>query len=248
MRISSVSKLSNTPVSTIRAYEKWGMISPVERLENGYRVFEQYHVTQIKIIRLLFGEYLNKHLRKLTMQIIYASVARDRKLVIEKTMNYLEALHSKKNQAMSTIEIIKNKSTQNLLQYGKVQKTDEVMLYSVEKAAGMIGTTKGSIRNWERNGLINCQVKRYERRQYTTIDIERMKIIDLMRQIGFSMSCIKHFFVLYDEGNIEGAIKSIEGTPKKEDFITSADAWISMLTKHEERSKEILKLLEIETL
>lgn len=62
------------------------------------------------------------------------------------------------------------------------------------------------------------------------------------------MSCIKHFFVLYDEGNVEGAIKSIEGTSKKEDFITSADAWISMLTKQEERSKEILKLLEIETL
>ena len=49
------------------------------------------------------------------------------------TINYLEALHSKKNQAMSTIEIIKNKSNQNLLQYGKVQKTDEVMLYSADK-------------------------------------------------------------------------------------------------------------------
>lgn len=49
-------------------------------------------------------------------------------------IDYLvEALHSKKNQAMSTIEIIKNKSNQNLLQYGKVQKTDEVMLYSADK-------------------------------------------------------------------------------------------------------------------
>lgn len=46
MRISEVSELTNTPASTIRAYEKWGVITPPQRQSNGYRVYEIYHVTQ----------------------------------------------------------------------------------------------------------------------------------------------------------------------------------------------------------
>ena len=108
----------------------------------------------------------------------------------------------------------------------------------------MINTTKGSIRNWERNGLINRGVKRYERRIYLAMDIERMKLIDLMLQIGFSMSCIKRFFVLYDMGNAKKAVESIKSAPNDDDILTAADHWITMLNLHEEHSKQILELLE----
>ena len=37
MKISEISELTNTPASTIRAYEKWGLITPPQRQSNGYR-------------------------------------------------------------------------------------------------------------------------------------------------------------------------------------------------------------------
>ena len=80
MRISEVSELTNTSASTIRAYEKWGLITLPQRQRNGYRVYEVYHVTQVKIVRLLFGGFLNRRLRKMTYQIDNAMKVRDHEL------------------------------------------------------------------------------------------------------------------------------------------------------------------------
>lgn len=114
---------------------------------------------------------------------------------------------------------------------------------SAAEAANLIHTTKDSIRNWERNGLINVGVQPYERRTYGANDVERMKIIKTMLSIGFSMSTIKRFFVLYDEGKVQEAIKSIQTTPNAEDILTTADAWIHMLTLKEEHTKQILSMI-----
>lgn len=62
------------------------------------------------------------------------------------------------------------------------------------------------------------------------------------------MSCIKRFFVLYDEGKAKEAVESIKSAPNEEDILTAADNWIDILNLHEEHSKQILQLLEQELL
>ena len=240
MRISEVSELTNTPASTIRAYEKWGLITPPQRQSNGYRVYETYHVTQVQIVRLLFGGFLNRRLRKITYQIDNAMKVRDQELCIEYTLRYQEALLEEKRIALSAIERIRSAGEIRQIQAYDQLENERI---SATEAANLIHTTKDSIRNWERNGLINVGVQPYERRTYGTNDVERMKIIKMMLSIGFSMSTIKRFFVLYDEGKVQEAIKSIQIIPNEEDILTTADAWIHMLTLKEEQTKQILLMI-----
>ena len=170
MRISSVSRLTDTPVSTIRAYETWGLLTPPRRLENGYREFEAYHIAQVKIIRLIFGGFLNKRLRALSMKVLHASAAQDWEVCKRKTYEYMQGIQSERKRAMDAIDSIKVASVSKQLIYE--MDLAQSHLYTSEEAADIISTTKGSIRNWERNGLINCDVKRYERRRYDDIDLE----------------------------------------------------------------------------
>jgi len=40
--------------NTVRLYEKWGLITKSERQENGYRIFTDLHIMQIKLARTAF--------------------------------------------------------------------------------------------------------------------------------------------------------------------------------------------------
>lgn len=251
MLISELSSLTNTPLSTIRAYEKWNFISSAVRQENGYRTFDFYHVTQVKIVRLLFGGFLNKRLRALSLNVVRASVERNIPKCMAEARNYLAGVKLGQIKAEKALAIVRE-AVQQLTPYSRSGEDSDFRRcqiqkrYSAEEASEFIQISKGSIRNWERNGLINCEVKRYERRSYSEDDIQRMQLIDLLLQVGFSMSCIKRFFVLFDDGQIEEAVSSVKSAAPGDDFQTSADAWIAMLELHENHAKEILDMLEKE--
>ena len=70
-QIGKISTLTNVKTGTIRFYEKCGFLSPVKRLPNGYRVFEEKHIYQIRICSLVFGGFVNKRLRRLSMELIF---------------------------------------------------------------------------------------------------------------------------------------------------------------------------------
>lgn len=50
MNIGEVSKVSGLPIKTIRYYEDIGLITP-HRQENGYRVFDDRNLYQLKFLR-----------------------------------------------------------------------------------------------------------------------------------------------------------------------------------------------------
>jgi DNA-binding transcriptional MerR regulator len=77
MKISEISKLTQVPASTIRAYERLHFIEPAERLNNGYRIFNKRHILQIKLCRLIFRGFIYKNTRKFSFQIIEAAVKWD---------------------------------------------------------------------------------------------------------------------------------------------------------------------------
>lgn len=52
-RTSDVAKIIGVHNNTILAYEKSGYISNVERSKNGYRIYTDKHIEQIKLARLV---------------------------------------------------------------------------------------------------------------------------------------------------------------------------------------------------
>jgi MerR family transcriptional regulator, copper efflux regulator len=51
MRIGELSRLTDTPVRTIRYYEEIGLLPPADRSESGYRLFEDDHLRHLRFIR-----------------------------------------------------------------------------------------------------------------------------------------------------------------------------------------------------
>ncbi|MBL0123788.1 MAG: Cd(II)/Pb(II)-responsive transcriptional regulator [Betaproteobacteria bacterium] len=51
MKIGEVAKLTNTPVDTIRFYEREGLIAAPDRRENGYRTYGQSELERLSFIR-----------------------------------------------------------------------------------------------------------------------------------------------------------------------------------------------------
>lgn len=54
MKSLTIGKLANScgvKVDTVRYYEKVGLLTPVQRLESGYRVYDQTSIKQLRFIR-----------------------------------------------------------------------------------------------------------------------------------------------------------------------------------------------------
>lgn len=50
---SGIAKIAKVHPNTIMLYEAWGYIEPVKRKTNGYRIFTERHLEQIKIARIV---------------------------------------------------------------------------------------------------------------------------------------------------------------------------------------------------
>ena len=62
---SDVAKIIGIHPNTVRLYEEWGLLPPVERKPNGYRIFTDFHIEQLRLARLAFQiEVLQNGLRK----------------------------------------------------------------------------------------------------------------------------------------------------------------------------------------
>jgi len=107
MKISEISKLTHTPASTIRDYEALKFIEPAQRLDNGYRVFNERHIIQIKLCRLVFREFISKQLRKASLQILSAAAQQDMAQCHQNIKAYLALLETEIGKSNDALEIIK---------------------------------------------------------------------------------------------------------------------------------------------
>jgi len=223
MKISKVSKLTNTPHSTIRYYESLNFIEPTERLENGYRIFNERHILQIKLCRLVFGEFVNKQLRKASLQVLYAA-QQDMHLCRQHIEAYIALVQGEIQKADNAVGVIKKWTSPD----GCNGCNEEQLDYTLKTAAECIGTTKDRIRNWERNGLLGERFSKYQRRIYQTGDIERMKIIYMLLETGHSIMAINKFFSALAQNN-HNALQILIDPDKYDDLYTMQDRWRSVL-------------------
>ena len=74
MRTSEIAKLSSVHPNTVRLYEEWGYLSPAPREPNGYSVYSELHLKQMKIARLAFRqEFIRNNLQKQASRIVRLS-------------------------------------------------------------------------------------------------------------------------------------------------------------------------------
>lgn len=70
-RTAEVAKIIGIHPNTVRMYEEWGLIPLAERKPNGYRIFTDFHVEQLKLARIAFQiEVLQNGLRKKVVETV----------------------------------------------------------------------------------------------------------------------------------------------------------------------------------
>ena len=213
------------------------MIPKPERKENGYRIFTDLHIQQIRIARTAFQiEILQGGLRKKIVDMVKASAAGDFEKAIVLTSEYLEQLGKEQQNAEEAIQIVQNIMSGSSKRNPLSMKRKEVSEY--------LGISMDTLRNWEMNGLLTVKRKENGYRVYTEDDIRKLKIIRSLRCANYSLEAILHLLDQLSK-NPDTDIRTALNVPRQADSIISVcDRLIVSLSEAEKNGEKILCMLE----
>lgn len=237
-KTSEVARVIGIHPNTVRLYEELGLIPKAERKVNGYRVFTDFHIEQIKLARIaLEVEVLQKGLRKQAISIIKTSALGKFNEAFYLTEDYIEKIRNEQKNAEEAIEI-----TQKLLS-SKVQETG-TKYFTRKEAADYLNVSIDALRNWEMNGLLKVKRKENGYRVYRDEDLKLLKIIRSLRCANYSLSAILRMLNVLDR-NPEADIRKVIDTPKEdEDIISVCDKLLTSLNFAEKNAKIMLIQLD----
>lgn len=235
-RTSEVAAIVGIHPNTVRLYEEWGMISRPERQKNGYRIFTDLHIHQIKLARTAFQiEILQNGLRKKIVEMVRTSAAGDFDKAILITDEYLEQLQQERSNAEEAIQIVHD----IIFDSGDA----DMLCMKRKEVSKYLGISMDTLRNWEMNGLLQIKRKQNGYRVYTNEDMKRLKIIRSLKCANYSLAAILRMLQQLS-GNPDADIRTALNTPQPEDDIISAcDRLIVSLTAAEGNAHKIIAML-----
>jgi DNA-binding transcriptional MerR regulator len=232
--------------NTLRLYEATGYIAPVGREANGYRSFAAYHIVQARIARLS-GKltWMSGPIRELTL----ANIRLCRDFACERALATLGELdrtlaseQKLAEEAVRAVERFRRKPGQ------AVEDAVPRRLLRVGEAARLLSLSADRIRDWERNGLI--LIPREEPSRYRLLgdeEIDRLRIIRLCRQAGYSISAIRRSLRALDFGH-RGPVARLIDTPDRDETaifpVFPTDRWLSTLRDARGQVRIILSCVE----
>ena len=105
---TEVAKIIGIHPNTVRMYEEWGLIPLADRKSNGYRIFTDFHIEQLRLARIAFQiEVLQNGLRKKVAEIIKLSANRDFDKALMFAEEYRSQIQREKRNAEESIGIAK---------------------------------------------------------------------------------------------------------------------------------------------
>lgn len=224
--------------NTVRLYEELGLIPKPKREQNGYRVFTDFHMEQLKFARTaLKVEILQNGLRKRAIDIIKTSAAGDFDRAIRLTESYLQQIKKEQRNAEEAIAIA------GQLLSGSKRETDSIF-FTRKEAADHLQISIDALRNWEMNGLLTVKRRQNGYRVYTNNDIRRLKIIRSLRCANYSLAAILRMLYALSR-NPQADIRKAIDTPKENDEIISVcDKLLTSLKYAEKNACNMLTHLE----
>lgn len=209
--------------NTVRLYEALALLPKPEREPNGYRVFTDFHMEQIKLIRTaLQVEVLQNGLRKTVIDILRTSATGDFDGALRRTERYVEQIAREQRNAEEAIAIAEQ------LLSGHGQEKENVF-FSRQEAADHLQISIDTLRNWELNGLLTVKRRRNGYRVYTSEDLRRLKIIRSLRCANYSLAAILRMLCALS-GDPQADIRRVIDTPEEDaDIISVCDKLLTSL-------------------
>ena len=233
---SDVAKVIGIHPNTVRMYEEWGLIPLAERKSNGYRIFTDFHIEQLRLARIAFQiEVLQNGLRKKVVEIIKLSAKRDFDKALMFAEEYRSQIQREQRNAEESIGIAKQILSGKSAEHTFLLKRKEVSDY--------LDISMDTLRNWERNGLLQIKRKQNGYRAYTSDDIERLKMIRTLRLANYSLEAILRMLNAL-EHNPQIDMKQVLNTPQTDsDIVSVCDRLIVSLKDAEENAEKMIIIL-----
>jgi len=106
-KTSEVAKTIGIHPNTVRMYEEWGFLPTIGRKENGYRIYTDFHIVQLKLARLALSvEILQSGLRKKIIQVIKLSANKEFDKAIIYIKDYLNQIKKEISKAEEAIHLV----------------------------------------------------------------------------------------------------------------------------------------------
>lgn len=221
--------------NTIRLYEKLGYISTAIRKNNNYREFNYLHFLQLRICRYIFGfPFTTQCIRKLGNKVMFASATKQWKLAEKYVYEYIELIGNEYNVAKDTARILQNWIN---LKKQKISSNEDTR-FTRKEVAKSLSITVETIRNWERNNLFNSTISSNNSKLYDNETIERIQVIYMLRQTGYSISSILNSLSMFDIGNTDMVVTALN-ISKSDELISVGDRWLYELSRLLNAAKKI---------
>jgi Predicted transcriptional regulators len=222
-KTAEIARCSGIHPNTVRLYEKLGLIPKPERETNGYRIFTDFHLEQIKLARTAMKvEVLQNGLRKKAIDIIKTSAIKNFDRAICLTEDYLQQIRTEQKNAEEAIAI----AGQRL----QGQRPEPYNLCLTRKeTAEHLQISIDTLRNWEMNGLLAVKRKRNGYRVYKDDDIRRLKIIRSLRCANYSLTAILRMLCALSDNPQVNIREVIDTPPKDDDIISVCDKLLTSL-------------------
>ena len=231
-----VAKIIGIHPNTVRMYEEWGLIPLAERKPNGYRVFTDFHIEQLRLARIAFQiEVLQNGLRKKVVETIKLSAKRDFDKALMFAKEYRSQIQREQINAEESISIAKQ-----ILSGKSVETT---LFLKRKEVSDYLEISMDALRNWERNGLLQVKRKKNGYRAYTSEDIERLKMIRTLRLANYSLEAILRMLNAL-EHNPQIDMKQVLNTPQADsDIVSVCDRLILSLKDAEENAEKMINII-----
>ncbi|MBR5288942.1 MAG: MerR family transcriptional regulator [Clostridia bacterium] len=233
---TDVAKIIGIHPNTVRMYEEWGLIPLAERKANGYRIFTDFHIEQLKLARIAFQvEVLQNGLRKKAVEIIKLSANREFDQALLLAEEYRSQIQREQRNAEESIVIAKQILSGHAAEQTLFLKRKEVSDY--------LDIPMDTLRNWERNGLLQVERKQNGYRVYTSNDIAQLKMIRTLRLANYSLEAILRMLNAL-EHNPQADMKQILNTPQVDaDIVSVCDKLMVSLRDADENAKKMIIII-----
>ncbi len=225
---SEIAAIIGIHPNTVMLYEKWGYLAPVKRKENGYRVYTDKHLEQVKLVRMALRSELIKCYMKFEVQNIIRSAAQgDLRKALELSREYLEHIQNEKYNELMVMKIIREILESDLLEEKNIS-------LNRSQAAKLLGVSINVIVYWERDGLLEVPRGKNGYRIYGEDEIKLLRVIRTLRQENYSTQCIGRMLKELKTRSRGNNIFLSRGTEDSDDRL------LSSLTEAESNTKELI--------
>ena len=234
---SQIAGIIGVHPNTIRFYEELNLLPPIPRAKNGYRVFDDGHLLQLRLLRAAFrAEIISDRLRQEAVEIVKTAAAGRVDEAYLGAERYAEHLRAERQRAEEAIQITLDSISQSK------NPEETVFTRTRTQAAVSLEVTKDVLRDWERNGLIAVPRDSSGYRVYGAREMDRLKIIRTLRSAHYSMMSILRMLRRMDQGEMN-LRQAIDTPDKEEDIVNAADRYCTALQQAEQDAMEMLDII-----